>query len=608
MAIQIGTVLDGKYEILKQIGKGGMSTVYLAMDKRLNKQWAVKEISRHGIGKNNEEVENSARDAEMIKNLDHPAIPTIVGIIDNKDDDYIYVVMDYVEGDSLDKVLKEYGAVPQERVIDWAKQICDAFIYLHSQKPPIIYRDMKPGNVMLKPEGNIKIIDFGIAREFKEQNLADTTILGTRGYAPPEQYGGKTDPRSDIYALGMTLHHLLTGIDPRPADYVYAPIRQWNPELSAGLERVIEKCVSPDPKDRYQNCSELLYALDHYEEEDVDFKKKQKAQLSYFVISSVLAVIMLFVGVFGQLMETRVNNNDYSALVTEIKSMTNMDEINDKCVQAINLTDMGKEYDAYQEFVNAAERQESLGSPESYNALQNCFTNNFTDTSSKGRIPNSITGENAATIDNSEACLQLAYNLGRVTFAYYKEYTEKEEDGKAVQIPNENTAPKARAQKALPYFAYVVNSGMTNSDYYDICLSYYRFCKIVGEGKGESTKEDLELLLESINICCDNDLDSAKVQTNNDGAKRISYIKLTIYYGFGSVIEDKAKAFAIKGIDKQEVLDTLEKIQSKALAVGDGTDDDAETVKSDINNRYNSWVSLIDGMYSNNVINSGKEG
>lgn len=130
MATQIGTVIDGKYEILKQIGKGGMSTVYLAMDKRLNKQWAVKEISRKGFGKNNEEIVNEVpADAEMMKALDHPAIPTIVDIIDHRDNEFIYVVMDYVEGESLDKVLAEYGAQPQDMVIDWAKQICDAFSY-----------------------------------------------------------------------------------------------------------------------------------------------------------------------------------------------------------------------------------------------------------------------------------------------------------------------------------------------------------------------------------------------------------------------------------------------------------------------------------------------
>ena len=286
MATKVGTVLDGKYEILKQIGKGGMSIVYLAMDKRLNKQWAVKEIRKTASGKNNEVVVNSLlAEANLMKRLDHPALPRIVDIIDNGQT--IYVIMDYIEGESLGKILKEYGAQPQEQVLDWAKQLCDVLEYLHSQKPPIIYRDMKPDNVMLKPEGNLKVIDFGIAREYKEKNLADTTILGTRGYAPPEQHGSRqTDVRSDIYALGMTMHNLLTGADPRNADYMYAPIRQWNLELSGGLERIIDKCTALDPEDRYQNCSELMYALEHYEEEDGAYKKKQKRKLASFIIAA----------------------------------------------------------------------------------------------------------------------------------------------------------------------------------------------------------------------------------------------------------------------------------------------------------------------------------
>lgn len=255
MATNIGTVIEGKYEILKLIGTGGMSYVYLAMDKRLNKQWAVKEIKKTANGKNDEIIENSLlTEANLMKKLDHPALPRIVDIIDNGET--IYVIMDYIEGESLDKILCEYGAQPQELVIDWAKQVCDALQYLHSQNPPIIYRDMKPSNIMLKPEGNIKIIDFGIAREYKEQSLADTKVLGTKGYASPEHYGNRqTDARSDIYTLGMTMHHLLTGADPRPADYMYAPIRQWNPELSGGLERIIDKCTALNPDERYQTAT-----------------------------------------------------------------------------------------------------------------------------------------------------------------------------------------------------------------------------------------------------------------------------------------------------------------------------------------------------------------
>lgn len=289
---EIGSVIDGKYEILKQIGKGGMSYVYLSMDKRLNKQWAIKEIRKRGNSKNDEIVINSLlAEAKMMKMLDHPALPRIVDIIE--DNETIYIVMDYIEGESLDKILLEYGPQPEEIVIDWAKQLCDVLGYLHSKR--IIYRDMKPANVMLKPEGNLKVIDFGIAREYKEQNTADTTVLGTKGYASPEHYGARqTDARSDIFTLGMTLHHLLTGVDPRSPDYMYASVRQWNPQLSDGIEAIIDKCTAISPEDRYQSCAELMYDLEHPDLITKDFKKRQKRRLGFFIASSAAAVIMLF--------------------------------------------------------------------------------------------------------------------------------------------------------------------------------------------------------------------------------------------------------------------------------------------------------------------------
>ena len=194
---QIGQIIEDKYEILTLIGQGGMSKVYLARDRHLNKQWAVKEIQKRARDKNNEIVVQSAiAEANMIKQLDYHSIVRIVDIIEYTD--VIYIVEDYIEGETLSSILDEQGAQPQELVIEWGMQICEALEYLHTRKPPIIYRDMKPANVMLKPDGNIKIIDFGIAREYKEQSLADTVSLGTKGYAAPEQFGGKgqTDART----------------------------------------------------------------------------------------------------------------------------------------------------------------------------------------------------------------------------------------------------------------------------------------------------------------------------------------------------------------------------------------------------------------------------
>lgn len=472
MATQIGTVIDGKYEILKQIGKGGMSTVYLAMDKRLNKQWAVKEISRKGFGKNNEEIINEVpADAEMMKALDHPAIPTIVDIIDHKDNDYIYVVMDYVEGESLDKVLAEYGAQPQDMVIDWAKQICDAFSYLHSQKPPIIYRDMKPANVMLKPEGNIKIIDFGIAREYKEGNLADTTVLGTKGYASPEHYGGRqTDERSDIYTLGMTMHHLLTGVDPRPADYIYAPIRQWNPELSGGLERIIDKCVSPDPKDRYQNCNELLYALEHYTEEEDSFKKKQKRKLLSFILSVSFAIVFAVSGlVTGNISKTAESNN-YDNLI----EITNLDYsvANENITKAIAIDKTDSR--AYESFLNYIIADDNLTEQDSQGI--SAFLNTL-----KGSYAEGIYDEKFA---------KLYYEAGINHFFYY-------------DIATESTPTRERALKAIKYFEVIKDGNFAESE---MATHFYNICKFYKSDNGNSVESrdyvsEYKSVFDSIDKC-----------------------------------------------------------------------------------------------------------
>ena len=202
---KIGAIIDGKYEILKQIGMGGMSTVYLAMDQHLNKQWAVKEIRLRADDRESRVIIQSLiAEANLMKKLDHPALPRIVDIIDSRDT--IYVIMDYIEGEPLSRILEREGPQPEEDVLEWARQLCDVLSYLHTRKPPVIYRDMKPGNIMIRPDGNIRLIDFGIAREYKEGKTSDTVALGTKGYAAPEQFGGQgqTDARTDIYSLGVT--------------------------------------------------------------------------------------------------------------------------------------------------------------------------------------------------------------------------------------------------------------------------------------------------------------------------------------------------------------------------------------------------------------------
>lgn len=291
--LEIGSIIDGKYKILNVIGKGGMSVVYLAMNERANKQWAIKEVRKDGVQNFEVVKQNLIVETDLLKRLNHPHLPSIIDVIDG--DGTFLIVMDYIEGNPLSKAIKNSGAQNQDDVIEWAKQLCDVLGYLHSRKPPIIYRDMKPSNVMLKPDGNVMLIDFGTAREFKSTSVADTTCLGTQGYAAPEQFGGhgQTDARTDIYCLGATMYHLITGHNPAMPPYEMYPIRQWNPMLSSGLEEIILKCTQKNPDDRYQSCAELLYALDHYQDLDIENKKVQSLKWKTFIASVILTLVML---------------------------------------------------------------------------------------------------------------------------------------------------------------------------------------------------------------------------------------------------------------------------------------------------------------------------
>ena len=432
---KIGSFIDNKYEVLKKIGQGGMSVVYLAMDKRLNKQWAVKELQKYTKNANNEVVIQSAiAEANMIKKLDHPALPRIVDIIE--EDEVIYVVMDYIEGETLEYVVNNQGAQSQDLVIDWAKQLTEVFHYLHTRTPAIIYRDMKPSNVMLKPDGNIKVIDFGIAREYKESNLNDTTYLGTRGYAAPEQFGGKgqTDARTDIYCLGMTLYHLITGKNPMEPPYEIYPIRYWNPSLSGGLENIIEKCVQLNPKDRYQSCAELLYALEHYEEEDDAFKATQKKKLNKFIIASVSTMIFLSAGIGCIFAKNSLNKSDYKNNLSQAEKATNSKDKRDYCIKAISILPQNSE--AYEKLIETY-KDNNVFSVEEAMEFKEQVVQYLTD------------------LQKSSEYGQVAYDIGRL-YWYYYEYGDN--DPENTQI--------TKMINSITWFNDAVNNSSKNDDYY----------------------------------------------------------------------------------------------------------------------------------------------
>lgn len=258
-----GTILMDRYEIIRQIGAGGMSNVYLVRDLRLNMLWTLKEVRTQDRDFYRQVI---MEEMNLLARLSHPCLPRIVDIID--DEQTFGIVMDYIEGRTLGDILMSEGPQSVEKVIHWAIQLCDVLQYLHTRKPPVIYRDMKPDNVMLKQDGNVVLVDFGTAREYKTEDLGDTTILGTVGYAAPEQFGGngQTDQRTDIYGLGATMYYLIIGRRPTETAFNFPPLFDCRPELKEdakgmALEKIIARCCASEREKRFQSCSELGLAL-----------------------------------------------------------------------------------------------------------------------------------------------------------------------------------------------------------------------------------------------------------------------------------------------------------------------------------------------------------
>lgn len=401
--IQRGDILKGRYEIQRPIGKGGMSRVYMAADLQLNnKLWAIKEVDRHAKDPAGRPIEQAlAKEAEILSKLDHPKI---VSIVDTETtDDFIYVVMDYVEGESLDRVIRREGPQSEENVQRWMLEICDVLGYLHSQHPPIVYRDIKPNNIMLHPDGYVKLIDFGVVREYKDEAdiKQDTIAFGTQGYAPPEQYGkAQTDPRADIYAMGATMWHLLAGEAPS-MEFPLRNVRDRNPNVGEGFaDVIIPKCTALERTARYQSCDELASDLDIYEELTREFRNKQVNRVRAFAVSAVLAVVLVVAG-FGLLgaRDSTISEkyDSYLALGADM-TQTDPEGAEEQYLEAIEKKPDG--IDAYEGLIASYK-----------------VDGEFTDDEKK-QFDN-VYQKNLGVLQNSSRFAELSYEIGRLYWTYY---------------------------------------------------------------------------------------------------------------------------------------------------------------------------------------------
>ena len=305
-----GTILNGRYEIIRKIGGGGMGAVYLASDNNLGGVLrAVKEMVQTHIEEEQQEkaINDFKRESMILSSLDHVSIPTIYDYFYDEKESRFYLVMKYISGGDLSSRLRsaKEGRIDEKTVCEWAVQIIDVLDYLHNQPSTIVYRDLKPSNIMI--DGNsarAMLIDFGIARSISQKEEKGVTAVGTMGYAPPELFSGNVEPRSDIYSLGSTMFHLLTGADPQSNpllifDFQKNPRpRQINPQLSDQVERIIMKAVQYNADERFRSAAEMRDVLE-------DHLLKLKAGIVTFGVGEVPASVSLanqsvFCGFCGQ--------------------------------------------------------------------------------------------------------------------------------------------------------------------------------------------------------------------------------------------------------------------------------------------------------------------
>lgn len=287
--LQQNEIVFSHYRIEKPIGKGGMGRVYLARDIRDGSAWAIKE------NLSDKYRDQLYEESDFLAQLDHPALPRSRGVVEYQGGSYM--IMEYMSGSTLSDRIRDQESFTEERVLKWFREICDVLIYLHSQPSPIVYRDLKPSNIIIDEEDRVKIIDFGIAEHYS-QDAGVESMGRTNGYAAPEQYNRRfrADVRTDIYALGVTMHYLLTGKNPLKPPYEFAPVRRLAPEISPAMESIVRQCLQPNPDKRYATAQALYHDLTHMQEKGAAIRRKKRNRLLKIGAACIAVFVCVLLG------------------------------------------------------------------------------------------------------------------------------------------------------------------------------------------------------------------------------------------------------------------------------------------------------------------------
>lgn len=560
--LEIGSLVDGKYKILQKIGQGGMSVVYLAINEKANMTWAIKEVRKDGTKDFEVVKQGLIVETEMLKRLKHPNLPRIVDVIDNEGS--FLIVMDYIEGNPLSALLDDEGAQPQELVIKWGIQLCDVLGYLHSQNPPIIYRDMKPANVMLKSNNKVTLIDFGTAREFKGTNVADTVCLGTVGYAAPEQFGkAETDARTDIYCLGATLYHLVTGKNPSQEPYVIVKIREVNPALSSGLEAIIDKCTKRTPSERYQSCDELKYDLLHYDELDKKYRKKQKTKFISFAAAVSLSLISLITGITGANLKSGEERKNYDKLIENAVIETNIEDKIDLYKEALEINPVGE--DALLGLIDAYRDDSDFTVDES---------NDF----------KAVWENSKAPLEKEESSYRdICFEVGKLHWYYYS-YGISEGN-------TDNSSTRMKAAKT--WFEDCLRHSNKNYENYEMATVYASIGDFytniqtaVEEADDAGMYADYwNNLTEMIELIDDSEQD---------------IVNLEMYRLIVNSVENYAVKFENDGVEREAVEEMLEIVFEKSEKINPNTSDKLKKLKNSISERISFAQRAVETAYSDN--------
>ena len=394
-----GYLVKGQYEVEKCIHSKGMANVYIVRDTVLNKRWCMKEVIKSNSGKKEIEYVALLQESRILRSLNHSGIPRIT--MTSEDGDSLILIEDFIEGSTLAQIISKRGPLRQDMALNIMKQLVQIVIYLHGLKTPVLYRDMKPDNVMIQgSDGSVKLLDYGTGVVIDhEGKKPDGYSMGTDGFAAPEQKKKDLpcDLRSDIYGLGMTFYNMMTGISPfKTKREDLRPVRALNPAVTIGMERIINKCIEENPDDRYQSCIELLYDLQNINWLDDNYRKKakRKVRITFGILAlAVLLILTSFIPYFSNKAEDLREYNNAVAVAEQ--------------------SGLVKDYDAALR-LNALELRPYFG-------LVNAIKSDGEFTLEEEEVLLRYVNPNLSTLKNMGDYGKLAFEIGKLYWFYYSD-------------------------------------------------------------------------------------------------------------------------------------------------------------------------------------------